>query len=179
MHKILWGENFNPHLQWREHYKYYGWAFYLFGQTKIFLIGHIGQPLPTWYFELCDVGILEVELFRMRCTCCRSNHHPVSLVWWPRPNLFAPCIIYYLFGSIAGVKPCVQDIPDRELQSKLNRMSQYYCTLCACIMMHFCTALRCKDRGGVYRSAVEWWVRLSLPKWPATTCPSYQIFRQT
>ena len=38
---------------------------------------------------------------------------------------FAPCIIDYLFGGIAGVKPCVEDVPDKDVQSKLKRVSPF------------------------------------------------------
>ena len=40
----------------------------------------------------------------------------------PGPVFFAPVVIDYLFGGIAGVKACcVEDVPDRVIQTKLRR----------------------------------------------------------
>ena len=36
---------------------------------------------------------------------------------------FAPCIIDYLLMGISGVKPCVQDVTERDVQSKLRKVS--------------------------------------------------------
>lgn len=42
----------------------------------------------------------------------------------PGPVFFAPVVVDYLFGGITMVKPCVEDVPDPLLQSKLRKVSQ-------------------------------------------------------
>lgn len=51
----------------------------------------------------------------------------------PGPVFFAPVVIDYLFGDIAGVKACVEDVPDRVIQSKLKRVGSYTCMLASSI----------------------------------------------
>lgn len=52
----------------------------------------------------------------------------------PGPFFFAPCIIDYLFGGIGSVTPSVDDVPDREVQSKLKRVGHFYLSL---IQIHY------------------------------------------
>ena len=40
----------------------------------------------------------------------------------PGPTFFAPVIVDYLFGGFSAVKPCVEDVPDTELQSKIKKV---------------------------------------------------------
>ena len=39
----------------------------------------------------------------------------------PGPVFFAPVVIDYLFGGISAVKACVEDVPDRVVQSNSRR----------------------------------------------------------
>ena len=43
----------------------------------------------------------------------------------PGPVFLAPVIIDYLFGGIASVKACVEDVPDCEIQAKLRKVNCY------------------------------------------------------
>ena len=45
----------------------------------------------------------------------------------PGPVFFARCVIDYMFGGIANVSACIQDIPHLQIQSLIQRV----CT-CAC-----------------------------------------------
>jgi hypothetical protein len=40
----------------------------------------------------------------------------------PGPTFFAPIVVDYLFGGFQ-VKPCIEDVPDNELQLKINKSS--------------------------------------------------------
>ena len=46
----------------------------------------------------------------------------------PGPTFFAPIVVDYLFGGFSAVKPCIEDVPDNELQSKINKVYIHTCT---------------------------------------------------
>lgn len=46
------------------------------------------------------------------------------------PVFLAPAVIDYLFGGISNVKPCIDDIPDELVQSKLRKV-------CVCVLLIF------------------------------------------
>ena len=38
------------------------------------------------------------------------------------PVFFSPTIIDYLFGGISSASPCIDDIPDTQVQSKIRKV---------------------------------------------------------
>lgn len=45
----------------------------------------------------------------------------------PGPTFFAPIVVDYLFGGFSAVKPCIEDVPDNELQLKINKVHNQTC----------------------------------------------------
>ena len=68
----------------------------------------------TTAFEVCERVCF---IPRMRFW---QNYCFVHFTRWPRSSFFAPCVTDYLFEGISGVKPCVQDVPERDVQSKVS-----------------------------------------------------------
>ena len=38
----------------------------------------------------------------------------------PGPTFSAPIVVDYLFGGFSAVQPCIEDVPDNELQLKVQ-----------------------------------------------------------
>ena len=40
----------------------------------------------------------------------------------PGPVFLSPVIVDYLFGGISAVHPCIEDVPDEALKSKIRKV---------------------------------------------------------